>query len=134
YRSLLERLIESGAVSMNEKKNKVILMNKSYLPSDSKDRLGAIEMGFSALSNLTDTVTKNILALDTNEERLFQRGVWTYRLQLRDKNDLRDKLNKLLEETDRQARIIIEKYIDKNSNSEQLTAGVSYFYFEEKTS
>jgi hypothetical protein len=43
-------------------------------------------------------------------------------------------LNKLLENTDRQARIIIEKYIDKSSNSEQLTAGVSYFYFEEHTS
>jgi len=119
---------------MNEKKDKVILTTKSYMPSGSKDRLGAIEMGFSALSNLTDTVTTNILALDTNGERLFQRGVWTYRLQLRDKNDLRHDLNKLLEETDRQARIIIEKYIDKNSNTEQLTAGVSYFYFEENTS
>ena len=134
YRSLLERLVESGAVSINEEENKVVLMTKSYLPSDSKDRLGAIEMGFSALSNLTDTVTANILALDTKGERLFQRGVWTYRLQLRDKNNLRDDLNKLLENTDRQARIIIEKYIDKSSNSEQLTAGVSYFYFEEQTS
>lgn len=134
YRSLLERLVESGAVLINEEENKVVLMTKSYLPSDSKDRLGAIEMGFSALGNLTDTVTTNILALDTKEERLFQRGVWTYRLQLRDKNNLRDDLNKLLENTDRQARIIIEKYIDKSSNSEQLTAGVSYFYFEEHTS
>jgi hypothetical protein len=133
YRSLLERLVESGAVSLDENENKVALVTKSYMPSDSKDKLGAIEMGFSALSNLTDTVTTNILALDTNEERFFQRGAWTYRLQHRYKNDLRDDLNKLLEETDRRARIIIENYEDKNSFSEQLTAGVSYFYFEENS-
>lgn len=131
YRSLLERLAESGAVSINEDENKVALVTKSYMPSDSKDKLGAIEMGFSALSNLTDTVTANILALDTNRDRFFQRGAWTYRLQLHYKKQLRDDLNKLLEETDRQARVIIEKYEDKNSYSDQLTAGVSYFYFEE---
>ena len=133
YQSLLGRLIESGAVSLNDNEDKVSLMSNSYLPSDSKDKLGAIEVGFSALGNLTDTVTKNICASETDGERLFQRGAWTYRLQREDQSALRNELNQLLDETDQSARAIIEKYEDKNAYAGQLTAGVSLFYFEENT-
>lgn len=131
YRSLLDRLIESGAVSLNENEDKVSLMSTSYLPADSKDKLGVIEMGFSALGNLTDTVTKNICATEADGRRLFQRGAWTYRLQQQDQNDLRNELNKLLDDTDQVARKIIQKYEDKDDYAGQLTAGVSFFYFEE---
>lgn len=131
FRSLLERLVQSGAVSINETTTKVELVEKSYLPSNSKDKLGAIEMGFSALGNLTDTVTRNINALDNDGERFFQRGAWTYRLQKGHQHDFRTELNKLLSSTDLKARKIIEKYEDKKLYAEQVTAGVSLFYFEE---
>jgi len=131
YRSLLERLIESGAISIDKKKKKVKLISNSYLPSDSKDKLGAIEMGFSALGNLADTVTKNIGALDADDERLFQRGAWTYRLNKLNQAKLRCELSSLLEKTDHQARTIIEKYEDNSTSTHHLTAGISLFYFEE---
>lgn len=133
FRSLLDRLVQSGAVSLDKSGNKVILVANSYLPSGSKDKLGAIEMGFSALGNLTDSVTNNICALENDGERLFQRGAWTYRLHPEDKSDLQKELNFLLEKTDLEARRIIGNYEDRGSFSEQLTAGVSYFYFEEQT-
>ena len=131
YNSLLSRLIESGSVTLNEAADKVKLVANSYLPSNSKDRLGAIEIGFSALGNLTDTVTKNISALEVDEDRLFQRGAWTYHLNPENKNDLRRELNLLLEITDKNARNIIKKYEEEIPTSDQISAGVSYFYFED---
>jgi len=131
YKSLLERLSESGAISIDNNNDKVKLVNNSYLPTDAKDRLGAIEMGFTALSNLADTVTKNIGSLGADKERLFQRGAWTYRLNKYDQEKMQNELNCLLENTDQKARSIIEKYEDNSSLPQQITAGVSYFYFEE---
>jgi len=133
YKSLLKRLIESGSVS-TEKGSKVVrLVANTYLPSDSEDNLGAIEMGFSARGNLTDTVTRNIRSLKTGESRLFQRGAWTYRLDTNNQNILQSELRDLLEKTDHKARKIIENYEDDFPNDEQITAGVSLFYFEEPT-
>lgn len=132
YKSLLERLVESGSVSLAENGDKVRLVTKSYIPSVSNDKLGAIEMGFAALGNLTDTITKNICAIESGGERLYQRGTWTYRMQRQHQNDLRTDLNKFLMATDRKARKIIRKYEEKGSGSDHFTAGVSFFYFEEQ--
>jgi hypothetical protein len=131
YKSLLERLIESGSVSINRESNQVMLITNSYLPSDAKDKLGAIEMGFTALGNLAETVTKNIRSLDTEEERLFQRGAWTFKLNERNQLKLRSELNFLLEKTDQAARKIIKKHEESSTAAHQITAGVSLFYFEE---
>ena len=133
YQSLLKRLVESGAVDMDAETGFVRLVTKSYLPSDSQDMLGAIELGFSALGNLVDTVTKNILALDSGQERLYQRGAWTYRLSEQNKSALRAELRGLLECTDTKARAIIERHEDPFVKSDQITAGLSLFYFEEST-
>ena len=133
YKSLLERLVESGAVRRSEDDTKVQLISKSYLPSNASDRLGAIEMGFAAIGNMVDTVTTNIDALGTNEDRLYQRGAWTYRLNKHLKPGLRAEMRSLLEHTDSQARELIEKYEDAFAGPDQMTAGVSLFYFEETT-
>jgi hypothetical protein len=131
YQSLLQRLVESGAVSMDAVHNEVSLILKSYLPSDARDKLGAIELGFAAVGNMVDTVTRNITALDSGEERLYQRGAWTFRLNEQNKSGLRVELRNLLEMTDSSARKIIEKYEDAYVNQDHITAGVSIFYFEE---
>jgi len=131
YISLLDRLIESRAVELDTENEMVRLVLKSYLPSDAKDKLGSIEMGFSALGNMVDTVTKNISALENGDERLYQRGTWTYRLDPSQKSSLRTALRSLMEATDAKARQIIESHEDAFKTSEQITAGISLFYFEE---
>jgi hypothetical protein len=131
YNSLLNRLIDNGAVSLNDTAEKVLLVSNSFLPSDSKDKLGAIEIGFSALGNLTDTVIQNINALEVGGEKLFQRGAWTYQLNPDNKSDMRRDLNLLLEKTDKSARKVIKKYEEDIPSSKNITAGVSFFYFEE---
>lgn len=131
YKSLLKRLVESRAVSLNKDSNQVTLMTNSYLPADSNDDLGAIEMGFSALGNMVDTITHNIRSLESGHDRLYQRGAWTYRLNVKNRDNLKSQLKKLLEETDSKARVLIEKQEENFASSDQITAGVSLFYFEE---
>ena len=131
YKSLLDRLIESNAVNLDSKRNVVKLVQKTYLPSGSKDKLGAIEMGFSALGNMVETVTANINALESGGERLYQRGAWTYRLSPSNRPELRVALRSLMKSTDHEARQIIESHEDKYTKPDQITAGVSFFYFEE---
>lgn len=131
YKSLMKRLLESKSIELNKSTNKLKLKKSSYLPTSSNDYLGAIDMGFSALGNMIDTVTRNLRSFETGEGRFYQRGVWTFRLNESKRDELRRALAKLLESTDNRARKIIERHEDKFSNTDQITAGVSMFYFEE---
>lgn len=133
YNSLLERLVDSGSVLLDAETSEVSLVTMTYLPSHAKDRLGAIEMGFSAIGNLVDTVSRNINALESGDERFYQRGAWTYRLDDIAKPKLRAELRSLMDATDAKARKIIEKYESPFSDSSQITAGISQFYFEESS-
>jgi len=130
-RSLLQRLAESGAVKIDHEQGTVKLLKRTYLPSSSSDQQGSIQMGFSAIGNMLDTVIHNVESLDTGAERLYQQGAWTYRLSPCNQQQIRNSLRQLLAETDKKARKIFTKYEDKNAASEQITSGVSLFYFEE---
>jgi len=134
YKSLLKRLVESKSVAVDPDTKMLVLEKSSYLPANEGDYLGAIEMGFSALGNMVDTVTKNIVSMETGNDRLYQRGAWTYRLSIDNKIELRKQLGKLLASTDTKARKLISQHEDKFATSEQITAGISLFYFEEKSS
>lgn len=131
FKSLLNRLIESNSISVDKKTRKVSLVTQSYLPTTSSDKLGAIEMGFSAIGNLVDTVVNNISGVNTKSDPLYQQGAWTLRLNPENRDPLRNALRKVLERTDKEARKTIEKYEDETASTGQITAGVSVFYFEE---
>jgi len=131
YKSLLHRLLESGSVGINKNQGTVRLLKKAYLPVDPSDQLGSIQMGFSAIANLLDTVIFNIESLATGKEKLFQQGAWTYRLSPRNRSKIRSDLRQLLDQTDRKARDIICKYEESQANPDCITSGVSLFYFED---
>lgn len=129
--SLLNRLVESGSVILDRNSDTVEMIRLSYLPSTSNDELGAIEMGFSAIANLVDTVSRNIKMIDNEEEKFYQRGVWAFRLSPSNCSELRNRIRELLSDTDAQARKVLRKFDDRVANPSQITAGVSMFYFEE---
>lgn len=130
-RSLLQRLAESGAVKVDDEKRTVELLKRSYLPVSSNDQQGSIQMGFSAIGNMLDTVIHNVESPLTGAERLYQQGAWTYRLSPSNREAIRNSLRQLLADTDKRARNIIRNYEDMNASPEQITSGISLFYFEE---
>jgi len=134
YTSLMNRLLASNSIELDKETNKLRLKKSSYLPTNSDDHLGAIDMGFSAIGNMIDTVTRNLNAAESGEERFYQRGVWTLRLNKSNLKELRRAIAKVLESTDTKARKVLAKHEDRFAGPDQITAGVSLFYFEEDRS
>ena len=130
-RSLLTRLLESGSVRLDDATGEISLVEVSYLPATTGDEAGSIEMGFSAIANLVETVAHNVHALRDGGDRMYQRGAWTYRLPLHHRAEARTRLAQLLAETDSAARIILQELEAPEPTSSQVTAGVSAFYFED---
>jgi hypothetical protein len=129
--SLLQRLESSGSLRVNAEAGTVDLLQTSYLPKDINDHIGFIELGLSAVSNLIDSVHFNLKALQQGQERLYQRGAWTFHLPIREQQEARVRLGVLLSSTEQNAREILNELEQKNHSGKQITSGVSMFYFEE---
>ena len=129
--SLLDRLLDNGAVRLCEDGESVELVKQSYLPIHSAEQLGAFEMGYAAAANLMDTIVHNFES-DSDAEKYFQRGVWTHRLPAQRRDDLRAVLNSLLERTEKECREVLLGFEEDFENPSQLTAGISLFYFEDE--
>ena len=85
----------------------------------------------AAVGNLVETVTHNLVAAQENKESFYQRGCWTNRMDKQDSKKLRGLIKKFLLETDEKARKIIKPFEQNVVGHDQVTAGVSLFYFEE---
>lgn len=129
--SLLNQLTENGAAIVNPKAGTVELARAFFLPLASDDQLEAIAVGFAAIGNHVDTVVHNLESGQKDSEPFYQRGVWSYKIPLSKQSAARKELRKTLEKCDSSARKVLRKYEDPNPGAEQLTAGISLFYFEE---
>lgn len=86
----------------------------------------------AAVGNLVDTIAYNLTSTSDNGESFYQRGCWTNRLDINDREELRVIIKKFLSDTDEKARKIIKPFEQEVVTSDQVTAGISLFYFEEK--
>jgi len=86
----------------------------------------------AAVGNLVDTIAHNLKAPADNGESFYQRGCWTNRLDRTDCRRLREVVKKFLAETDEKAREILRPFEQPMTSDDQVTAGVSLFYFEEE--
>lgn len=129
--SVLDRLLLNGAINVNEDEETVELINQSYLPFRSADQLGSFEVGYAAAANLLETIVHNF-ETSSREDKFFQRGVWTHRLAPQKRNELKARLTKILEETEKEGRELLIAFEENYENPSQITAGISLFYFEDK--
>lgn len=129
--SLLTRLIESGSVRIDEDRQKLRLLELTYLPVGAADQVGAIEMGFGAVAKLLDTLLHNLIDVARPEEKRFQRGAWSLRLRKKEIALAKAELSRLLKQTDDEARRILRAY-EATGTEECVAGGVGYFYFEQK--
>jgi len=132
--SLLKKLISNNAVRLHQSTNKVELLGKDYAPYESGDAYRALELGLISAVVLLDTVFHNFSAVSEGRATYFQRGSWTHRLNAKDKKRFQKVIQEFLKKTDDDARKIIQPFEEKFSSNEQLTAGLSMFYFEDVSS
>ena len=80
-----------------------------------------------------NTISHNLDAPSNNRESFYQQGCWTNRLNRSDRADLRGIIKKFLLKTDEKVRGHLQPFEQDTVNDEQVTAGISMFYFEEES-
>ncbi len=130
--SFLQRLEASQSIVVDRKQNEVRMIEKRYLPSQSKDKTESVRVGMAVIGNLVDTITHNLNASDHDEALFYQQGCWTNRLKRTDSKQLRQLVRSFLMESDDAARKLIGPFEQQEEDTDQITAGISMFYFEEE--
>jgi len=130
--SFLQRLLASKSVMLDKDGNTVTMIDKRYTPFGSEIQTENARIGMAAVGNLLDTITHNLNAPSENGESFYQRGCWTNRLDKHDRSRLRETIREFLEGTDEKARKIMKPFEQEKASLDQVTAGISLFYFEEE--
>jgi len=130
--SFLQRLLASKSIVLDKGDNTVRMIDKRYTPFGSEIQTENARIGMAAVGNLLDTITHNLEAAAGNSESFYQRGCWTNRLDKQDRSRLRETIREFLEGADEKARKIMKPFEQETEGHDQVTAGVSLFYFEEE--
>lgn len=128
----LQHLVESKSAKLLEGGNEVQLITAQYTVFESTDQSANLKIGLAVVSNLLDTITHNLHAPAQGDGAFYQRGCWTTRLSKQDRRKLRDMTKRFLSRSDEKARKLIGQYERDLVADEQITAGISMFYFEEE--
>jgi hypothetical protein len=131
--SFLQRLEASKSIVVDKAKNTVQMIDKRYTPFESEDQTENVKIGMAAVGNLVDTIAYNLKASSQGRESFYQRGCWTNRLDKSESDKLRKLVKKFLLKTDERARKIMKPFEQDTVNNDQVTAGISMFYFEEES-
>ena len=129
--SILASLIADRAVELDEGSQKVTLLEKIQAPYKSGNEWGTLEVGLLHTCSLLDTVFHNFEAVRNGSATLYQQGCWTHRLKKEKRMDFQKIMRAFMEKSDDEARECMLPYEEKISHEDQLTAGISMFYFEE---
>lgn len=132
-RAVLKRLRELDVVDVDTSGGTVILKQEDNV-FISKDDLDLLEVGLTAIGNLVGTINHNILNHDNEDARYFQRGSWNYQFSPEKIDQVRRAIHRYLRKVDTQSRNLITSLAETESRRDQITAGISMFYFEEDPS
>ena len=131
--SFLQRLEASKSIVVDKANNRVRMIDKRYTPFESEDQTENAKIGMAAVGNLVDTITHNLNAPSQDREPFYQQGCWTNRLDKNERAKLRGIVKKFLSKTDEKARKLMKPFEQDVVSNDQVTAGISMFYFEEES-
>jgi hypothetical protein len=127
--SILQRLIATKSVIRDKKSRKLRLVVDQFSPYLSNDEFSQLTAAFASITSLLATIEHNIFNSDS--QKYYQRQFWTFRLQPENQQQFRSLMHKLLEKNEQAARKEIEPWETAAYDSDLLTAGVGFYYFEE---
>jgi hypothetical protein len=129
--AVLKRLKEIGVVDVDPVSGTVVL-NQQNNVFISKDDLDLLEVGFTAIGNLANTIDHNIQNHLDEDAKYFQRGSWDYQFDPDKMDHIRKVIHRYLRRTDKKSRDLILSLAEAKNGKGQFTAGISMFYFEEE--
>ncbi len=129
--AFLHRLEASQSIVIDKANNRVKMIDKHYTPFGSKDQTENARIGMAAVGNLLETIAHNLDAHGNGDESYYQKGWWTHRLNRDDHEKFRQAIRKFLLTTDAKAHQLISRFEQDVAGPDQVTAGMSMFYFEQ---
>ena len=129
--TFLKRLEASKSIVIDKANDSVRMIDKRYTPLEAEGQTENIKIGLAAVANLIDTITHNLNAPSLGEESFYQKGCWTNRLDRNDCDKLRKLVKNFLLRSDEKVRKIMQPFEREVANNDQVTAGISMYYFEE---
>jgi len=133
FQTVLKRLKDIDVIEENTLAGTVTLKQKDNVHI-SKNELDMLDVGFTAIGNLVNTVSHNIENNLNVSAKYFQRGSWNYQFDPNKIDEIRNKIQTYLIKVDHNSRKLITSLAEPESKRGQLTAGISIFYFEEDAS
>lgn len=129
--AVLRQLERSDLIEHDRESDTITMRTDRYLPSPGKDREGALEIGFVAVSRLMDTVLGNLDEAVPEDQRLYQRVYWITRLPRQQRRAFRKKMVELLDEVERQGYDQLKVMDQTFDTPSQLTVGFGLYLFED---
>ncbi len=126
--SIIQRLIATNSIEQDSSKKLLKLIVDQFSPYLSNDEPSIVNAAFSAISNLISTIDHNINS--PQEQKIFQRQSWTFRLRPSDQLQFRETMRGFLQEAENQARQKIQPWEKDEYGTELITAGIGLYYFE----
>jgi len=130
--TFIQHLLESKSIKLVKGGKEVQLLETQYTSFASSDQTTSLKVGLAVVNNLLDTIIHNLFAPTLGKGAFYQRGCWTTRLGKQDRQKLREMTKRFLSKSDEKARKLIGQYERELTSNEQVTAGISMFYFEEE--
>ena len=127
--SIIQRLVATNSIEQDKSKKLVKLIVDQFSPYLSNDEANIVNAAFSAISNLISTIEYNINS--PNDQKIFQRQSWTFRLKPSDQLQFREKMRQFLQEADKLARQKIRLWERDDYGADLITAGIGLYYFED---
>jgi hypothetical protein len=127
--SIIQRLVATNSIEQDKSKKLLKLIVDQFSPYLSNDEPNIVNAAFSAISNLISTIEYNINV--PNDQKIFQRQSWTFRLEPSDQLRFRKTMRHFLEKADKLACQIIRPWERDEYGEELITAGIGLYYFED---
>jgi hypothetical protein len=127
--SLIQTLLATKSISQDRKNKTITLLVESYSPYLSNDEPNMVNAAFSAVSNLISTIEYNVTASVSN--RLFQRQVWSFRIDPHKLEPFRASMRTFLLEMESEAKEKVEVWEAGEYSEELISGGIGFYYFEE---
>lgn len=128
--SLLNRLLETGTISLSEDEQTVHLQPEIWFSYQKTDTKAVIQTGLFAVGKHLDTVQHNIRAISSESQPRFERIFWSTRIDPSLMNEFRNRMSAILEETSQQAVEAIEPFETEYGLDDSVSAGVGFYYFD----
>ena len=127
--SIIKRLLATRSIEQDKENQTLTLVVDQFSPYLSEDEPSMVNAALTSISSLISTMEHNLQP--SQEDKFFQRQLWTFRLDSGDRLAFRQAMRKMLEEYNDGAEAGIKPWERESYGEDLLTAGVGFYYFEE---